>query len=151
MFLLVEGPDGAGKTTIINKLLHKFPETLYLHFSTPTDYRLQFNLYKNAIIENQYAPFVIFDRCWYSDAVYGIVMRGREEITKQEIKELEQAIISCGGGLVAYVMSDTETMWNRCQARGEDYIKSIEQLEKIVFRYEQVMFDIGLPMIEVRT
>ena len=35
MIIIVEGPDGAGKTTIIKQLMESHPGSFYRHFSNP--------------------------------------------------------------------------------------------------------------------
>jgi len=150
-YIIIEGPDGAGKTTLIEKLLATYSDAKYLHFGVPDDYTKQFDIYRHAIAENQHHSVVIFDRCWYSDRVYAPVMRQREEMSAAQVQMLEGIVQTYGGGMIIYLTARTNTLWERCTARGETYIQSTEQLGLISEKYGEVMQEVGLPMVIMHT
>ncbi len=154
MIIIVDGPDGSGKSTLIEKLLMSHPGSHKVHFGTPADDAAAYaywEVYAQAIKEAGTASVVIFDRSWLSDMVYGPVMRGRQEMTALHAEMLEGMVVSHGGGLVIYCTAPTRTLWMRCNSRGETYIKSIEQLDEIASLYIPVMKNCSLPVIRYDT
>ena len=82
---LVEGPDGVGKTTFINMLLQLNPGAIVKHFTyedvkqTPDPVLRYSNYLRNVNLEEGDNAVVIFDRGWYSDAIYGSILRGKSD------------------------------------------------------------------------
>lgn len=157
MFIIVEGPDGAGKSTLIEKLEKQFNNTNSvcekLHFGVPEDPSKYYDIYTAAITQqyNNCVDVTIFDRCWYSDRVYGPVMRGKEEMPLTSAIELEQYITECGGGMIIYCDAPVEVLWARCRVRGETYITDIMQLNAIAELYKTVMSEATLPVVYYNT
>lgn len=152
MFIIVEGPDGAGKTTLIKKLQAQFPNSKYLHFGVPEEPTKQYEMYLHAIeTAGKYSDIIILDRCWYSDMVYAPIMRGTEDVTVATSRKLDAAIITYGGGIVIYCTAPIDVLWERCQTRGEDYVKDIETLQKLSQAYTAVMKQSLLPVITFNT
>ena len=148
--IIIDGPDGAGKTTLMKKLLEQFPEAAFVHFGVPADYTKQYAVYADTIL-NIKADVVIMDRSWYSDRVYGPIMRNREEMTLMQSQTLDRIVQLNGGGMVIYCTAPIEVLWQRCQARGETYIENIEQLDNIRMAYETVMHTSELPVVRFDT
>ena len=141
-FYIIDGPDGAGKTTLVKKIIEANPGAITMHFSKPNSDEEAFNYWKvylEALKKSAGASVVIFDRSWYSDMVYGPVMRGREEMTKENMETLELAVRALGGGLILYCTGKPEVLWRRCKQRGEVYIDRFEQLKALHDKYEEVM------------
>ena len=152
MFIILEGPDGAGKTTLIEKLVFQFPNSKYLHFGVPEDPDKQYEMYLHAIeTAGKYSDIIILDRCWYSDRVYAPIMRGTEGVSLTTSRKLDAAIITYGGGMVIYCTAPIDVLWERGQTRGEDYVKDIETLQKLSDAYPAVMKESLLPVIIFNT
>lgn len=155
MFYIVEGPDGAGKTTLVNQLVAAHPGAKVLHFGKPTTDEEAFNywqVYLQAIKDNAKTPVAIFDRSWYSDMVYGPVMRNRTEMSNENMEILELAVKACGGGVILYLTANISVLWKRCKQRGETYITCMDQLSKLREAYEYVMKKPAyLPVIRIDT
>ena len=110
-FYIIDGPDGAGKTTLVKKIIEANPGAITMHFGKPNSDEEAYNYWKvylAALKKSANAPVVIFDRSWYSDMVYGPVMRGREEMTKENMETLELAVRALGGGLILYCTGKPE-------------------------------------------
>ena len=157
MFIIVEGPDGAGKTTLIEKLKQQFDNQFsnceVIHFGKIDDPSKYFDIYVCAIIE-QYERKVdvtILDRCWYSDRVYGPVMRNHEELAEEQARDLDRAVIAHGGGMIIYCDAPTHVLWARCRQRGETYVTKVEQLIAIAELYKEEMQKSLLPVIYYNT
>lgn len=156
MIIIVEGPDGAGKTTTINALLKSHPGSTTRHFSNPKSDEEAYDYYKvyaQAIKEADPEKVTIFDRSWYSDLVYGPVIRNRQEMSNLHAEMLEALVISNGGGgFVIYCTAPLSVLWSRCKKRGETYIQNIEQLGKISDGYKKVLSSkCSLPVIRFDT
>lgn len=155
MLIIVEGPDGAGKSTLIDKLLKSNPGSLYRHFSNPkTDDEAfgYWKIYVNAIKETDPTKVTIFDRSWYSDRVYAPIFRGREEMDSLHVEMLENTAVMHGGAVVIYCTAPVSVLWQRCKKRGEDFVKTSDQLAAIHAGYCKVMRDeCKLPCIRYDT
>ena len=127
MIIILEGPDGSGKTTLAN-LLHKQTGFTLLHRSYDTD--------KAPDLFNEYAQVLkagkncIMDRGWYSELVYGPVMRGSSKISYPQMYELER-LATKYGAIIIHCSAPEATLWKRCLRRGEDYIKDREKFHNI--------------------
>lgn len=154
MIIIVEGPDGAGKTTHIRKLQQSHPGSVVKHFGTPKTAEEADNywlVYLAAINASDPARLTIFDRCWLSDMVYGPVMRGRREMTNEYARMLETCAIVHGGCSAIYCTAPIDVLWERCRTRGETYITSKDVLEKLSEGYRTVMTQCSLPVVRYDT
>lgn len=137
MLLILEGPDGSGKTSLANKLSKQTGYNI-LHFSKPEteeEKDRMYEMYEELIVCNRYA---ILDRSWYSEMVYGAVMRDSSYISFDEMYQLEQ-ILADIGALIIYCTGPREVLWRRCTKRGEDYITSMNKFNQIYDKYEELM------------
>ena len=140
MILIIEGPDGAGKTTLANKLREQTGFML-LHRSQPKteeDKQRMMDEYLQVIKSNKNC---IMDRSWYSEMVYGPVMRDASVITYPQMYELERRLAKVGS-LIIYCTAPENTLWSRCMNRGEDYITKREVLHEICKGYDTIMYDV---------
>lgn len=155
--IIIEGPDGAGKTTIMNQLLSSIPGSATQHFGAPTSEKeaLEYHKVYDATLSTQNergTSVFIMDRAWYSDIVYGPVLRGRREISDKNVEALENKVKRLGGGIVLYVSSDIDTLYDRCTTRGEELIKTKEMLQRILDGYEELFSSSGnLSVIKIKT
>lgn len=141
MIYIIEGPDGAGKTTYAEFLssVTGFPVR---HFSNPKSEQEKakmFDMYVEALEKNDN---VIFDRSWISDMVYGPVLRGGATITPDQANMLGN-MLAGKGGKVIYCTSDLRTLLERAYSRGEELIKP-HQFVDIVNGYQMVFSDKSL-------
>ena len=59
---------------------------------------------------------------------------------QEKIEEINKTIAQLGGGIYIHCTDYIQYLWQRCQARGEDYITDIETLAKIKECYGQVLY-----------
>lgn len=138
MIIIIEGTDGAGKTTLANKLAESTGFT-YLHRSKPKDEEER----KQALMDYgdmcHNARNIIVDRCWYSEMVYGKVMQDRGDIIGvSEMWYFEKAIMANSGGVIVHCTDHVNELWERATERGETYITSFDKLDQLKNEYEHL-------------
>ncbi len=155
MIIIVEGPDGAGKSTLIDQLLKSYPGSSYKHFSNPKTDEEAFGywkVYAEAIEETDPTKVTVFDRSWYSDVVYGPIFRNRLEMDAMHVKMLEALVLTRGGGHVIYCTAPVNVLWSRCQKRGEKYVLSKDKLAEVAKSFSDVMATkCSLPVVRFDT
>lgn len=146
MFLILVGPDGAGKTTLANKLADHFG-LKYIKRDKPYTQEDKDNMFKSylEVIENE--DNVIYDRYLYCEKVYGPIMRDENVVTWEQLHEIELALAK-KKAIVIHCTDNTDALWERCNSRGEDYVTSHSQLDKIRRGYHMVLQHSILPVFE---
>lgn len=142
MIYIIEGPDGAGKTTLVEQIKKSHMNAKVLHFGapqTPEEADNYYKVYAAAINAMRDDEVLIFDRSWYSDMVYGPVMRNRQEMTQEHADMLSAMVVARGGGIIIYCTAPIKVLWARCQRRGETYLQNQAQLQAISVGYSRVM------------
>lgn len=140
MLFIIEGADGSGKTSLA-EMLSKQTGYPIIHRSQPKDEEEKarmFDEYLRLASSNKHA---ILDRCWYSEMVYGPVMRGTSVLSYPDMYRLETAAKK-HGAIIIYCTDKIETLWKRCQSRGEDYIVDKHTYRLIYDGYEELMRDV---------
>ena len=139
MIILIEGPDGAGKTTLANKLadiLHC--ENVHMSYPKTEEEKQQMFQQYLAIITSNSNKNIILDRCWYSEMVYGPVKREKSYISLGQMIQLEHCVNNNGGGFIIYCTGSAKDLYERSKIRGEDYINSSNELSVVVDLYEKI-------------
>lgn len=139
MIIILEGPDGSGKTTLANKIKDQTGFML-LHRSHQTDSNAEslFDEYAQVIKAGKNC---IMDRGWYSEMVYGPVMRGASAITYPQMYELER-LLAKNGALIIHCTAPEATLWKRCLRRGEDYVTKKDTFHEICNGFDVLMGDV---------
>lgn len=132
MNIIIEGPDGAGKTFLANQLAQQLNLQI-THFVAPTGDIPQFEMYRDFMID---AQNMILDRAWYSDMVYGPIFRNKVEIRADAMRELERGAEDT---IVIYCTGPKKAMWHAAKERGETFVKDYGQYKEICRRYDEVM------------
>lgn len=137
MIIIIEGPDGSGKTSLANTLSKQLGYPI-LHRTRPEteeEKREMLEEYVRIIRGNKN---MILDRCWYSEIVYGSIMRDSSYISFYDMYDLEK-LVAKHGGILIYATGPSSALWNRCQRRGEDYITSRDTFNAIHTSYTKLM------------
>lgn len=140
MIIIIEGPDGSGKSTLANKLRDQTGYML-LHRVQPKteeDKKRMMDEYIEVIKANKNC---IMDRSWYSEMVYGPIMRDTSVISYAEMYKLER-MLAKRGAIVVHCTAPTSVLWKRCLARGEDYIMSSDTLDDIASGFNTLMHEV---------
>lgn len=144
MIFILEGPDGAGKSTLANTL-HVMTGYPIVHRTKPKNEKEKeqmMNHYCGAIGRNDNE---IWDRGFHSEMVYGNIMRDKSYISLEEMWKLERSM----SGILIYCTADIDVLWERCLHRGEEYIKERETLEQIKKEFDRLMHEVyhAIPVV----
>lgn len=137
MLIILEGPDGAGKSMLAEKLSQQTGYKI-VHRSNPKTEEEKAQMMGMYLQDCINCKGLILDRCWYSELVYGPVMRDKSVMTYSQMYELE-AKASKGGAIIIYCTGSKTTLWKRCNRRGEHYIKDRATFDKICEGYDDLL------------
>lgn len=137
MIILLEGPEAAGKSTLA-KLLEEQTGYPVVHMDKPKTDEEKQNMYMDYMNKIQSVDNVIFDRCWYSEMVYGPIMRDKSYISHSQMCNLESALVR-KGAMIIHCTDNVALLWERCNERGEDYVTDAKTLVKITQGFEDLL------------
>jgi len=137
MIIILEGPDGSGKTTLAKQIARQTGYT-YEHRSKPENEEEKARMMGEYIQMCKSKQNIIVDRCWYSEMVYGKVMRDQSYIDYPQMYELER-MLAKNGAIIIYCTAPTAALWMRATKRGEDYITCREDFNAICEEYNKLM------------
>lgn len=78
--ILVEGPDGAGKTTLVDLIEKAHPGLYRSSCGVPERPPLKEYMHKSIEAWYERVPVVVFDRFHLGEQVYGPIMRGKDKL-----------------------------------------------------------------------
>lgn len=140
MIIIIEGPDGSGKSTLAEQL-HRQTGYTVLHRTQPKTEEDKQRMMEEYIQVIRAGKNVIMDRSWYSEMVYGPIMRGASVITYPQMYDLEK-LVAKNGAIVIHCTAPEATLWKRCLKRGEDYVTKREAFHEICLGFNQLMHDV---------
>src|SRR6266446_3643844 len=135
--IILEGPDGAGKTTLAREL-----EKLgyaYLHFDVPKQDEDIFAVRLTALLSVD-KPSVI-DRLHLSDRIYGLVMRVNSPITELQERLTERYLHARGGQVVICLPPWRTVLTNWLKNHENEYVDNPDKLRVIYHRYVDLFKD----------
>lgn len=127
MLIIIEGADGTGKTTLVEKLRSEG----YVSVCIPKNTFCIYSVYKQLIYNSTATNFVI-DRSFITDIVYRLVLDGQPSFNLYEISCLLSENMK-----IIYCTNDNS--FNYAKERGENLICKRETHDKICKVYEYVM------------
>ena len=137
MIIILEGPDGGGKSTLAQKLSRQTGWPVE-HRSKPNSEEEKARMMGEYVQLAKSSRNVILDRCWYSEMVYGRVMRDQAYIDYPQMYELER-LLANHGAIIIYCTGPKAALWKRCTSRGEEYITSRDSFNAICDEYDKLM------------
>jgi hypothetical protein len=128
--IVLEGPDGSGKSTLARRLQQRYNFKI-VKLNQPKPKEDMLNTYTQTLWDalNDWRP-VVFDRHYLGESIYGPVMRGEDRLTNYGQILIERMIAAYGVKLLV-CLPGLEEGWAACQQRGEDFIKTRDQYNKI--------------------
>jgi len=150
MLILLEGPDGAGKTTLAYTLAHGIDHADIRHSSQLK--RDPMDEYVGDL--HMYIPgdgmHIIYDRHYLGELIYGPLYRGESKITP-EMQSVIERWLNSRGALLVHVTHDVDTLRQRCRDKGEDFLQEsdiyfvrkqfIEEVEESEIKFKMTVKD----------
>lgn len=142
MLIILEGPDGAGKSTYAKQMQQEYTKrgisASIVHMSYPKtdDERVSMIAAYIEIIERAKTEVILLDRCWYSELVYGPIIRGKAQLTARDSMTLSMLSLQIPQVHIVYFKGNRDLLWSRCTERGESYVTTRQQFDKICERYD---------------
>lgn len=155
MLIIVEGPDGAGKSTLVERLIARLASrrdrraraVRVLHRGSPTDHPL--NEYERPLLN--YLPGVgehtVCDRWHWGESVYPHVLR-RPTRFDLAVRRHVELFLRSRGAVVAYLDTPWEIASARVKIRGDDFIHA-SQVRTLKYEYDNVARRSLLPVVRV--
>jgi len=154
MIIILEGPDGAGKTTLAETLRQKLQGNKLVHIVKHGPYRDLTSEHLCKIYFRGMTPalthddIVIMDRSWLSEPIYGNAYRdGLNRIDTPRKRMLERVALS-RGAVVINCLPDFETCLKTFKSRiNDEYLDTPTQLQDVYGDYELLDLHTALPVI----
>lgn len=134
MIILVEGPDGSGKSTLIKNLLEQLNNAKQFA-CVPRDWPIQkdsWNLLMYNISNEQ--NIAIIDRCFISELVYRCIKN--DELCNISLID---ALELLNKPHVKTIYCHTNNAYTFAKLRGENYVKTVEEASEIENMYKYLM------------
>jgi GTPase SAR1 family protein len=157
VIIILEGPDGAGKSTMIEELKRHYlmqigrsPESVQIWHAGPfpegsnpwTEYVVPIS---QLVATRDY--LILIDRWHLGELVYGPLLRGQSRLSLAQRDWIDSYLKSMGA-IMVYLKASIEELTARMTARGDDLIKA-EMLPHIVAGYD--VLTTNLPASAIKT
>ena len=135
-FIILEGCDGVGKTTIVNKLKDLGYKSLHFDFDPTLSIKQKYE----RILGTSYDSPIVLDRSFISEMVYGPINRGGSRLSDSDFQDL-LSLINKRGGRIVYLQATPETIYQRILLRGDKDKKelNLDKIKQICIQYNRVM------------
>ncbi len=134
--IILEGPDGSGKTTLANHLA-KSKYTLFTHNSVYPSPNAAYTSFKKQLeLAALWQGHTVIDRLHWSEKVYAKA-QGRSCLDQRKYEELENMIIKLEAIVVLCLPSyeKCHSNWSQRNEANEEYITKEEIFEKVYTGY----------------
>lgn len=145
MLIIVEGPDGVGKTTFVSNVAKLLRNAEVKHFGPPKSWPLL--EYESAL--QSYKPgsgrHVVCDRLHVGELIYGPLYRGKTQLSEWDIHHITM-FLAARGALIVYLDAPDDTLLERVTKRGDDFI-DMRHLPGIAEAYRTRFHEEELPAL----
>lgn len=148
-FLIIEGCDGVGKSTLVELLVARGYKTAHFDYDART--MSIKDKYMRAYTGNFLNNPHVFDRSYISEHVYGPLFRGGSRLSDNDVADLSAATYANKGRII-YLKADPKAIYNRIKSRGnKDAHMDQAQIEQISQQYDKVITSIDHDVLVVDT
>lgn len=135
--IIVEGMDGAGKTTLVNKLIGALPEHKLELVRNPHDDKQDFVQWWPEIVDRPKSDIIpIHDRFFFSEIVYGPILRGHINAPEGLVTNI--ALFLRATSLLIFSRPRSSIILDAIEA--DDHIPGVfEKKRELVELYDNVM------------
>lgn len=154
--IILEGADGAGKTTLAEKLAVGLDAEVVHHgaYLELSPAELARTYVESMLSALRGTKPVILDRSWLSEPIYGRAYRnGADRIGVVTSRMLERLALRCGA---VVVLCDpgwerVVTNWRRRKGEGKEYLDTPQQLRDVYVSYDVLCTDLRLVSYDYTT
>jgi thymidylate kinase len=135
--IILEGVDGAGKTTLAQSLVEQF-DAAYYHFDPLPHVKASLaRIYIEAMLPALLGyQAVVLDRSWLSEYPYGMVFRsGQLRLVAEDTRMLERISLRCAARVVLCQPPVNDLKKNFERNKEEEYLKNVDQLLRVMNHY----------------
>ena len=148
MIIITVGIDCSGKSTLIEKLAEEL-DYIILRGSS-------FELTAGKTNQELFDTFVgltdvdnvVFDRFTYCNYCYAPLYDDYSVLTEEQVRFIERELK--GEAIVIHLTADTETIKQRFETRGEEYV-SVDKIDTIKSSYNEILANADLPVYTYNT
>lgn len=135
-FVILEGCDGVGKTTLANLLIYRGYKSLHFNYDPSLSIKEKYQ----KILSKDYGENIVLDRSFISEMVYGPLKRGYSRLSDRDFSELLQ-LLNKRGGRVVLLDAASEVIQHRLQKRNDasDKNMDINLITNIRNLYKQIL------------
>jgi putative hydrolase of the HAD superfamily len=139
-FIVLEGCDGVGKTTIVEKLKELGYQSLHFGFDPALSIKEKYE----RILKTKYDTPIILDRSFVSEMVYGPVNRGHSRLSNSDFKYL-LSLLDKQNGRIVHLRASPDIIFKRIQTRGFDDKNelTLDKIKVLSDKYNQVIDSIN--------
>lgn len=137
MLVLLDGPDGAGKSTLAGQLQDAMPGAAYMHhgpYKGASGAELA-----SALMVSMRPSFAgvdtVVDRCWLSEPVYAAVYRKQpSRLSPSHVRMLERAALT-QAGVIVMCLPPFEVCVRAFTSGRDEMMSDLEDLRRVYERY----------------
>lgn len=154
MIVILEGPDGAGKTTLAEALRQRLQGDRMTHVVKHGPYKglqsedlckIYFRSMSQALT---YDDHVIMDRSWLSEPIYGQAYRNGDNRVDMPRRRMLERVALSRGVVVVHCQPAFEACAKAFSSRpGQEYLDNLEQLRHVYDLYATLKMDTSLPIV----
>ena len=146
---IMEGPDGGGKSTLVETLRKTYPRAHYVHFGPLLKVKQLFRCYVEAMMPAVLGHSdVVLDRCWLSEPIYGSVFRGGQlRVDPVEERMLERLAARCNAVVINCLPPWSSVSRTFESRKGEEYLDTQKQLKEVYNQYALLKGGTSLPVL----
>lgn len=149
--IILEGPDGGGKTTLAHELHARFGVHTTNHGPYKGERQIWRHYFESMLPAYSGERDVILDRCWIAEPIYGQVYRGGlNRIELWQLRILEYIAEQCDTTVILCMPPVTECIKNFNSRRAQEMLDNEAQLVSVYNGYQEAWAKLAMHMSVVR-
>jgi thymidylate kinase len=137
--IIIEGPDGAGKTTLVQYIKAKNGHAVVKPYY-PKKNQLSYYLHSGALYKGYF-----LERYYLSEVVYPRFKLNREPMEDWKQHQIEASLLHYAP-VIFYLRPDRETIIKNINTRGDDYI-SEDEVDRMLVEYDAAIERSHIPIV----